>query len=51
VNDTGPRDRGGLVRVNGALVTRVSQGIKWTHLGSHTAVIGSGDTIRYISRK
>jgi len=50
VNDTVRAIAAGLVRVNGALVTRVSQGIKWTHLGSHTSVIGSGDTIRYISR-
>ena len=50
VNDTVRAIAAGLVRVNGALVTRASQGIKWTHLGSHTSVIGSGDTIRYISQ-
>ena len=50
VNDTVRAIAAGLVRVNGALVTRVSQGVKWTHLGSHTSIIGTGDTIRYISR-
>jgi hypothetical protein len=39
-----------LVRTTAGLTPKVSQGIKWTHLGSHTAVIGAGDTIRYISR-
>jgi hypothetical protein len=50
VNDTVRAIAAGLVRVNGALVTRASQGIKWTHKGTHTDVIGSGDTIRYIAR-
>ena len=50
VNDTVRAIAAGLVRVNGALVTRASQGIKWTHRGSHVSVIGSGDTIRYISQ-
>ena len=50
VNDTVRAIAAGLVRVNGSLVTRASQGIKWTHKGSHTDVIGSGDTIRYIAR-
>ncbi len=50
INDTVRAIAAGLVRVNGALVTRVSQGIKWLHLGSHVSVIGSGDTIRYISQ-
>jgi hypothetical protein len=50
VNDTVRAIAAGLVRVNGALVTRVSQGIKWVHLGSHVSVVGSGDTIRYISQ-
>ena len=39
-----------LVRTTAGLTPKVSQGIKWTHLGSHTAVIGAGDTIRYVSK-
>jgi hypothetical protein len=39
-----------LVRTSTGLTPKVSQGIKWTHLGSHTAVIGAGDTVRYISK-
>jgi len=51
VNDTAVAIAAGLVRSNGALVTRVSQGIRWIHLGSHTSVVGStGDTIKYIAR-
>jgi hypothetical protein len=50
VNDTAIAVAAGLVRSNGALVTRVSQGIRWIHLGTHTSVVGTGDTIRYISR-
>ena len=50
INDTVRAIAAGLVRVNGALVTRVSQGIKWVHKGSHVSVIGAGDTIRYISQ-
>jgi hypothetical protein len=50
VNDTGVAIAASLVRSNGALVTRASQGIRWIHLGSHTAVVGTGDTIRYIAR-
>jgi hypothetical protein len=50
VNDTGFAIAAGLVRSNGALVTRVSQGLRWTHLGSHIAVVGAGDTIRYIAK-
>ncbi|HMA24989.1 MAG TPA: hypothetical protein VKP00_13365, partial [Gemmatimonadaceae bacterium] len=49
VNDTGFAIAEGLVRVNGALVTRVSQSLRWIHLGSHTALVGTGDTVRYIA--
>jgi hypothetical protein len=50
IGDTGRAIAAGLVRVNGALVTRASQGIRWVHLGSRVAVIGSGDTIRYVAQ-
>ncbi len=51
VNDTGTAIAAGLIHVNGALVTSPSQGIRWTHLGLHAAVVGtSGDTIKYIAR-
>ena len=50
VNDTGFAIGTGLVHANGALVARVSQGLRWTHLGSHTTLVGQGDTIRYIAR-
>jgi hypothetical protein len=50
VNDTAFAIAAALVRSNGALVTRASQGIRWIHLGSHTTVVGTGDTIRYIAR-
>ena len=50
VNDTAAAIGAGLVRSNGALVTRVAQGIRWIHLGTHTSVVGTGDTIRYIAR-
>jgi hypothetical protein len=50
VNDTGVAIAEGMVRANGALVPRASQGIHWTHLGQHTTVIGTGDTIRYVAR-
>jgi hypothetical protein len=50
VNDTGFAIAAGMVRSNGALVTRVSQGLRWIHLGSHTTVVGAGDTIRYIAK-
>jgi hypothetical protein len=39
-----------LVRTSAGLTPKASQGIKWSQRGSHTAVIGAGDTIRYISR-
>ena len=39
----------GLVRVNGALVPRPSEGIRWVHLGSHTATVAKGDTLRYVA--
>jgi hypothetical protein len=50
VNDTGRAIAAGLVRANGALVTKVSQGLRWIHLGSHASMVGTGDTIRYIAR-
>ena len=50
INDTAFAIAAGQVHANGALVTRVSTGIKWTHLGTHTTVVGTGDTIRYIAR-
>ncbi|HTE45537.1 MAG TPA: hypothetical protein VK636_09860, partial [Gemmatimonadaceae bacterium] len=50
VNDTGVAIGAGMVRANGALVTRVSQGIRWVHLGAHVSVIGAGDTIKYVAR-
>jgi hypothetical protein len=50
VNDTGFAIAAGMVRSNGALVTRVSQGLRWIHFGSHTTVVGTGDTIRYIAK-
>jgi hypothetical protein len=50
INDTSAATAAGLVRVNGALVTSASQGIKWVHRGDRTQVVGTGDTIRYISR-
>lgn len=50
VSDTGVAIGMGLVRVNGALVKSPSQGIRWTHLGLHTAIVAAGDTIRYIAR-
>lgn len=50
VNDTGFAIAAGLVRANGALVTKASQGIRWIHLGAHTTLVGTGDTVRYIAR-
>ena len=50
VNDTGVVIATSLVRSNGALVNRASQGIHWTQLGQHTTVVGTGDTIRYIAK-
>jgi hypothetical protein len=50
VNDTGFAIAAGLVRQNGQLVTRVSQGVRWLQRGTRTSVVGSGDTIRYIAR-
>jgi hypothetical protein len=50
VNDTVRAIAAGLVRTGGALVTKASQGVRWVHLGSHVAVVGTGDTIRYISQ-
>src|SRR5439155_14941293 len=50
INDTAVAIGAGLVHVNGARVARASQGIRWIHLGSHTALAGQGDTVRYIAR-
>jgi hypothetical protein len=50
VNDTAFAIAAGLVRVNGALVTRVSTGLHWTHNGQHVTMVGTGDTIRYIAK-
>ena len=50
VNDTGFAIATSLVHVNGASVNRASQGIRWTHLGAHTTMVGAGDTVRYIAR-
>jgi invasin-like protein len=50
VNDTAVAIAAGLVRANGALVTRVSTGLRWNHLGQHVAVVGQGDTIRYVAK-
>jgi hypothetical protein len=50
INDTAVAIAAGLVHANGANVTRVSTGIKWVHLGTHTTVVGTGDTIKYIAR-
>jgi hypothetical protein len=51
VNDTGVAIAASLVRVNNALVTRASQGIKWVQKGARTQVIGTGDTIRYVAKQ
>jgi hypothetical protein len=50
INDTGVAVAAGLVRVNGALVPKAGQGVRWIHQGSHTAVVTQGDTLRYIAR-
>ena len=49
ISDTGVAVAAGLVRVNGALVARPGEGIRWVHLGSHTATVAKGDTLRYIA--
>lgn len=50
INDTASIISTSLVKSNGALVNKASLGIKWTHLGTHTTVVGTGDTIRYIAK-
>lgn len=50
VNDTGVAIGAGLVRSNGQLVTRVSTGLRWTHIGSHVQMLGQGDTVRYVAK-
>ncbi len=49
ISDTGVAVAAGLVRVNGVLVPRPGEGIRWVHLGSHTATVAKGDTLRYIA--
>ena len=49
ISDTGVAVAAGLVRVNGALVPRPGEGIRWVHLGSHTATVAKGDTLRYVA--
>lgn len=48
INDTAVAIGVGLV--NKALIGRVSTGLKWIHLGTHTTVVGTGDTIKYIAK-
>lgn len=50
INDTAFAAATGLVHVNGVSVNRALTGVTWTHLGLHTSVVGTGDTIRYIAR-
>ncbi len=50
VNDTAVAIGAGLVRSNGALVPRASTGVRWNHLGTHVAIVGQGDTIRYVAK-
>ena len=50
VNDTAFAIATSVTHLNGAPVDRKSQGIHWIHRGTHTQVVGDGDTIRYISR-
>ncbi|HTJ22377.1 MAG TPA: Ig-like domain-containing protein [Gemmatimonadaceae bacterium] len=50
VNDTAFAIATSVTHVNGAPVDRKSQGIHWIHRGTHTQVVGDGDTIRYIAR-
>jgi hypothetical protein len=50
VNDTALAIGFGLVHVNGALTKSGGQGIRWTHLGAHTALVGAGDTLHYIAK-
>ncbi len=50
VNDTAFAIATSVTHVNGAPVDRKSQGIHWIHRGTHTQVVGDGDTIRYIAK-
>ncbi len=50
INDTGVAVAAGLVHVNGQLVAKAGQGVRWVHQGSHTAVVTAGDTLRYVAR-
>jgi hypothetical protein len=50
VNDTGFAIATSVTHVNGAPVDRKSQGIHWIHRGTHTQVVGDGDTVRYIAK-
>ena len=42
VNDTAVAVAAGLVRVNGTLVPKGGQGVRWVHLGGHTSVVVLG---------
>ncbi len=50
VSDTAMAIATSLVRTSAGAAPRASQGIKWSHLGSHVSIVGAGDTIRYVSR-
>lgn len=50
VNDTAVAIATSIVHANGAPVNRASQGIHWVHLGTHTSIVGQGDTIRYVAK-
>ena len=50
INDTAVAVAAGLVHVNGALVPKGGQGVRWVHQGTHTAVVATGDTLRYVAR-
>src|SRR5262249_25128584 len=50
INDTAVAVAAGLVKLNGALVPRGGQGVRWVHIGAHTTVVALGDSARYIAR-
>ena len=50
INDTARAIATSLIKRNGALISAASQGVRWIHLGTHTTVVGTSDTIRYIAR-
>jgi hypothetical protein len=49
VNDTGRAIASGLARINGTLTPRVSLGVRWAKLGTHTTLVGQGDTVRFLA--